>query len=82
METRAMTVQSSSDDDARRPRSLARVRNEIVHGGLGTAISHGDVDGSVRNPEAMAGPPSARRIAWGLIGLRGRCERPIHDLEP
>ncbi len=43
------------DDDGRRLRSLARVRNEIVHGGLGTAISRQDVTGLIEDLEAMAG---------------------------
>ncbi|MGX7705507.1 hypothetical protein [Methylobacterium sp. Gmos1] len=43
------------DDDARRLRALARTRNEIVHGGLGTPISREDVTGLIRDLEAMAG---------------------------
>lgn len=43
------------DEDAGRLRSLARVRNEIVHGRLGTAISRKDVTGLIANLEAMAG---------------------------
>ncbi|KMO16488.1 hypothetical protein [Methylobacterium indicum] len=43
------------DDDARRLRSLARVRNEIVHGGLGVAISPTDLAGLIEDLEDMAG---------------------------
>ena len=43
------------DDDARRLRSLARLRNEIVHGGLRTVVSREDVAGLIRDLETMAG---------------------------
>jgi uncharacterized protein YutE (UPF0331/DUF86 family) len=43
------------DEDGRRLRSLAQVRNAIVHGGLGTAITREDVVGLIRDLEAMAG---------------------------
>jgi uncharacterized protein YutE (UPF0331/DUF86 family) len=43
------------DDDGRRLRSLAQIRNEVVHGGLGVAISHQDVIELIEDLEAMAG---------------------------